>query len=110
MKRALLAAAISVLVPSAFAQSGGMKGMEMNETKAAKDTMSHNGVGEVKSVDAKAGTVTLAHEPIQSLKWPAMTMKFKAADPKLLEKVSRGKKVEFTFVQKGKDYVITELK
>ena len=48
MKRTLLAAAMSVLVPSAFAQSGGMKGMEMNETKAAKDTMSHNGVGEVK--------------------------------------------------------------
>jgi len=110
MKPLLVVAAMSVLAPSVFAQTGGMKGMEMGEEKAAKDAMPHRGVGEVKSVDVKGGTVMLAHEPIQSLRWPSMTMKFRAKDPKMLQALSPGKKVEFTFVQQGRDYVITEFK
>ena len=35
-----------------------------------------SGVGVVKSVDAKAGTVVIQHDPIAALKWPAMTMSF----------------------------------
>jgi hypothetical protein len=38
----------------------------------------HQAEGTVDSVDAKAGTVSLSHGPVASLKWPAMTMEFKA--------------------------------
>ena len=34
--------------------------------------------GKVEAVDATAGTVTIAHGPVDALKWPAMTMTFKA--------------------------------
>lgn len=81
--------------------------MKMGEGKASE---THKGKGTVKSVDAGKGTVSLAHDPIGGMKWPAMTMTFKAKDKAMLEKVKPGAKVEFSFEQSGKDYVITELK
>lgn len=56
------------------------------------------GTGVVKAVDAKAGTVTIAHEPIGALGWPAMTMPFRVASPVLLGKVAVGSKVQFTLL------------
>ena len=114
MKRLLMVAAITVLAPAALAQTGGMKGMEMKDTPAktteAKAGPAHKGTGTVKSVDAGKGIVRLAHDPIQSLNWPAMTMNFKAKDKAVLGHLKPGAKVEFSFVQSGKDYVITEIK
>ncbi|MEO6623994.1 MAG: copper-binding protein [Burkholderiaceae bacterium] len=78
--------------------------------KAPAAATSHSGVGIVKSVNATDGTFTLAHDPVQSLKWPAMTMGFKTSDKSLTGKVKPGDKVNFTFVQSGKDYVITSIK
>jgi Cu(I)/Ag(I) efflux system periplasmic protein CusF len=76
----------------------------------AQTAAAHQATGVVKKVDLKAGTVTLAHDPVKSLKWPAMTMGFTVKDKALLEKLPPGKKIEFEFVQQGKDYVITSVK
>lgn len=54
------------------------------------------GVGVVQAVDAAAGTITIAHEPMETLGWPAMTMPFKIARPELLENVTVGERIEFT--------------
>jgi Cu(I)/Ag(I) efflux system periplasmic protein CusF len=67
------------------------------------------GAGVVKAVDAKAGTVTIAHQPIKTLGWPAMTMPFKVASPALLDKVAIGRKVQFTLVS-ASDPKISSLK
>lgn len=67
-------------------------------------------VGVVKKVDSAKSTVTLDHEPIKSMNWSAMTMNFPFKDRKLLDKLQTGKKVEFEFVQEGKDCVITSVK
>ena len=110
---------MSIFVPSALAQSDGMQGMEMKgmEMKdmpmkmgGGKAGETHKGKGVVKSVDAAKGTVMLSHDPIQSLKWPAMTMGFKAKDKAMLDNLKPGAKVEFSFVQSGKDYVIIDIK
>lgn len=53
------------------------------------------GVGVIKKLDTKAGSVTLQHGPIAALNWPAMTMPFKI-DPKLLQGMKVGQKVNFT--------------
>ena len=76
----------------------------------AQSAAAHQATGVVKKVDAKAGTVTLAHDPVKSLKWPAMTMGFTVKDKALLDKLAVDKKVEFEFVQQGKDNVITSVK
>jgi Cu(I)/Ag(I) efflux system protein CusF len=64
----------------------------------------------VKAVDRAGGKVTLAHEPVKSLNWPAMTMKFSVKDKALFDKLAVGKKVEIEFVQQGSDYVVTGVK
>jgi len=51
--------------------------------------------GIVRGVDAKAGTVTLEHEAIPALNWPAMTMPFKVSDAALLNDLKVGAKVRF---------------
>ncbi len=97
-----------------------MKDMDMNKciemmgkdkkgkgTDRKSEGNSHQGVGTVEKVDPTAGTVTIAHGPVKSLKWPAMTMTFAVKDKALLGKLSQDKKVEFEFVQQGSDYVIT---
>jgi Cu(I)/Ag(I) efflux system protein CusF len=76
----------------------------------AQSTAAHPATGVVKSVDRAKSTVTLAHDPVKSLNWPAMTMPFTVKDKALLEKLPAGKKVQFEFVQQGKDYVITNVK
>lgn len=53
------------------------------------------GTGVVKAVDARAGTLTIAHDPIKALNWPAMTMPFKVSDPALLKVAAVGDKVIF---------------
>lgn len=68
------------------------------------------GVGVVQSVDTSAGTVTIAHQPIASIGWPAMTMSFKVAKPELLEQASAGEKVEFTLDGKDMSASITSLR
>lgn len=94
------------------AQSMDMKGMEMKGMKSDAKTKGqiHKGAGTVTNVDPAKGAVTIAHGPIQSLKWPSMTMSFGVKDKAILGNVKPGAKVEFGFVQSGKDYLITEIK
>ena len=55
----------------------------------------HRGTGKVLSVDPMNGYVELAHDPIASLKWPAMTMGFQAEDKGQLRDLEEGDRVEF---------------
>lgn len=41
--------------------------------------------------------VTLSHEPIPALQWPAMTMQFRLPDPAMASGVKAGDRVTFTF-------------
>ncbi len=88
------------------------KGMEMKGMGADKksEAQSHKGVGTVKKVDRASGKVTIAHGPIPTMKWPAMNMTFTVRDKALLGKFSQDKKVEFEFVERGSNYVITSVK
>jgi Cu(I)/Ag(I) efflux system protein CusF len=73
------------------------------------DAAAYSGVGIVRKVDAAQGKVTLQHEPIESLGWPAMTMAFRVKDGRLLASLEPGRKVRFAFVQQGPRYVITSI-
>jgi Cu(I)/Ag(I) efflux system periplasmic protein CusF len=116
MKLAFVAVVLLSAATLVFAQTSGMKDMDMKGMdmkgmpKTSEKGQVHKGTGVVKSVDPKKGTVTLAHEPIQSMKWPSMTMTFKAQEAKMIEGLAPGKKVDFEFIQQGKDNVITSVK
>jgi len=70
----------------------------------------HRGTGVVTGIDRNAGKVTLKHDPIQSLNWPAMTMAFAVKDKAVLDGLAKDKKVEFQLEQQGRQYVITSIK
>ena len=89
---------------------GGSAYAQHHHGHGTGNAKTHSGVGVVKSVDAAKGTVMLAHEPIASLQWPKMTMKFVAGDRKMLDQLAPGKKIEFEFVERNRDYVLTRLK
>lgn len=65
-------------------------------------------IGVVESVDASAKTVTIAHEAVESLKWPAMTMTFQAPDIDL-STIKAGDKVSFEVTADGMDGTITSI-
>ena len=108
MKTLLSAGALALaLTGPALAQSdmkmGDMKmdqmaGMKHDAAPAPAKTA--DGQGVIKGIDAKGGTVTLHHQPIPALKWPAMTMKFKAA-PALLKPFKVGQAVNFKLKPMG---------
>ena len=71
----------------------------------------HGAQGTVDGVDAAAGTVSVTHAPVASLKWPAMTMEFVVANAALLDKLHPGARVAFEFVERQPgEWVITGVK
>ena len=98
--RLLVAACIVALAGNGLAQPG-------HQHAPASAAQAHRALGTVKSVDAAKRTATIAHEPVLSLKWPAMTMSFKAKDKATFEQLKPGAEVNFEFEQRGKEYVIT---
>jgi Cu(I)/Ag(I) efflux system membrane fusion protein len=77
---------------------------------AKSATIGHQAVGTLVSVDAKAGTASVKHGPIASLKWPAMTMDFALANPALVAGVKPGTSISFEIVErKPGEWVITRL-
>jgi RND family efflux transporter MFP subunit len=74
-------------------------------------SVGHHAEGRVDSLDLSAGTVSLEHGPVASLKWPAMTMEFKLANPALASGLKPGAQVAFEFVERAPgEWVITALK
>jgi membrane fusion protein, copper/silver efflux system len=70
----------------------------------------HQAQGTVDSVDAKAGMINLSHGPVPSLKWPAMTMEFKAANASLLQGLKPGAKIAIEFIERQPgEWVITRV-
>ncbi len=76
----------------------------------APAAVGHKTVGQVDAIDAASGTLTLKHEPVPALKWPAMTMEFKAANSGLLRGLKPGQAVSFEFVERQSgEYVVTSI-
>jgi Cu(I)/Ag(I) efflux system periplasmic protein CusF len=88
---------------------GQVPAKSLEADKSGKAGTSHTASGVVQGIDAAKGSITLEHEPVKSLNWPAMSMGFKVSDPKLLAKVKQGDKIRFTFHQSGREYVITSI-
>ena len=49
-------------------------------------------------MDPKAGTASISHGPVSSLKWPAMTMEFKSPAGGLPPGLKAGDAIRFDFV------------
>ena len=85
--------------------AGNMSNMDMSGA-----AMTGAGEGEVTAVDKTAGTITLKHGPIPGVKWPAMTMTFKANPAALVDQVKVGDKVSFDVKVQGQDNEVTAIR
>ncbi len=63
----------------------------------AKAPALYESVGRVEQISP--ASVTLSHQPVPAIGWPAMTMTFKLADPALAQGVKVGDRVAFAFDQ-----------
>ncbi len=70
----------------------------------------YEGTGVVKKVDASKAKVTLKHEPIKPLNWPAMTMDFPVQDKAGLANLKPEQPVKFELQEQKGTYVITRIK
>lgn len=92
------------------AQTPANSGVEAKQAAPAAKGSSHQAEGKLDAIDAKAGTVSIAHGPVASLKWPAMTMDFMLANSALIGTLKPGATVAFTFVErKPGEWVIVKL-
>ncbi len=79
---------------------GGMK---------EKASVSHQAAGTLDSIEAN-GMLMVTHEPVASLNWPKMTMKFVPANAALVSKLKPGTAIHFEFVErKPGEWVITKI-
>jgi len=102
--------AANFLIDSESNLKAALGGMQDAPKPSVSNSVSHQAVGTLDAVDAKAGTVTVTHEPVASLKWPAMTMEFVPANPSLVANVKPGSAIAFEFVErKPGEWVIIRL-
>ena len=76
--------------------------------KPASTSMTASATGTVESIDEAAHSITIAHGPVESLKWPAMTMTFQAPGVDL-SNVKPGDRVSFEFTSTGMDGTIVSI-
>lgn len=76
------------------------------EQRAAPDEAAvlHQAQGQIR--DLTPTEITVAHGPIPSLKWGAMTMSFRIADPAVTQGLKTGDSVRFAFRQVGDEFVV----
>ena len=72
-----------------------------SEQIASASRMTYHGEGTIKAIDLAHATVTLAHGPIESLQWPAMTMDFRFLEPALLQSFKPGQKISFEMAEES---------
>src|SRR3546814_6016298 len=66
---------------------------------------------DLQSLDPTQRRITIAHGPIPTMNWPAMTMTFGVRQAEMLRGFKRGDRVDFAFPkeQQGGAYVIEQL-
>ncbi len=67
------------------------------------------GAGVVRAIDARNNRITIAHEPIAALGWPAMTMAFPVHSPDLLTGVAVGNRINFTLMNDNGQPMVSAL-
>ena len=84
---------------------------EMSTAAQATPEQVIAGTGVVKAVDLSTKKITIAHDAIPAIGWPAMTMRFTfvQADETLLA-LKAGSHVNFTFVQQGNLSLLKSIK
>lgn len=110
MKTIVVAAALAILLAACSPTPPAADQPVPAAEAPSAATAAIEGVGVVTAVDPVAGTISLDHEAIAVINWPAMTMQFRAENPAILEGVAVGDRVSFELKSGTETSVITALR
>lgn len=102
------------LIDSEASLAGVLERLSRGQDPAARQQRQDDliqGQGVVKSIDARGGRITLTHNPVPEIGWPAMTMAFPVKDSSLLRGRKAGERVAFAFQkpQQGETPIIERI-
>lgn len=106
---ALALAAAACSPPANDAAKTDMENMSAAEAPATTVAGAITSTGVVTAIDAAAGTVSLDHEPIAAINWPAMSMQFTAENPAILQGIAVGDRVSFELKSATETTTITSI-
>lgn len=81
----------------------------MGDMAMPVDAKMAKGTGTVTAIDVASGKLTLEHDAIPAVEWPAMTMGF-TAKPELLKDIAVGDKVDFDLMVSGSAGEVTSIR
>ncbi|MGH6951667.1 MAG: copper-binding protein, partial [Vitreimonas sp.] len=96
------------LIDSEANLSGVLARLNASRGPAEAADATHETSGRITAIDGQ--TLMIAHAPIASLNWPAMTMQFRLARPELGRGLAAGDAVTFRFRQVDGAYVIDDIR
>ena len=95
---------------SGFNQSTSGSQPDENNNADKIQAKRHYAKGIVQSIDWTSQTVTIEHDPITSLGWPAMIMDFKVTESAVLQSLKPDQAIDFTLVENAPgEYVIKHI-
>lgn len=93
------------LIDSEASLSGALSRLQASSSTSSETTPAmHDAAGRVTAISATS--ITIAHGPVASLNWPAMTMQFELPRPDLATGIRVGDQVAFRFYQGSAGYVV----
>lgn len=103
-----LSVAIAGCDNNAAAPTADVSAEPMEEMAMPAEPMMASGTGTVTAIDAAAGKITLNHDPIAKLEWPAMEMGF-AVEADKLAGIDVGDAVSFDLQWDGRAGTVTSI-
>ncbi|MGD9967313.1 MAG: efflux RND transporter periplasmic adaptor subunit, partial [Hyphomonadaceae bacterium] len=94
------------LIDSEASLSGALERLEASAAQEAPQA-AHGASGRITAIEGT--TIQIAHGPIATLNWPAMTMGFSLRDEHQAHGLAVGDQVNFRFVEEGGRYRISEI-
>ncbi|WP_320726414.1 cation efflux system protein CusF [Enterobacter sp. 118C5] len=110
--KAVVFGAISVVFSASLqAEVHQHDAMTMNAASDAASEQIIHGKGVVKAVDLTNKKITISHDAIPAIGWPAMTMRFTFTDAdESINALKPGSQVDFSFVQQGNISLLKSIK
>lgn len=95
-------AVVSLMMAQAAVAAESHHSMDMSHSEMHSEQQVISATGIIKEVDIQNKKITIAHEAIPAIGWPAMTMRFTFKTPDdSITALKPGSKVNFSFIQQG---------
>jgi len=102
LMKTIFVGGISLMMSQAALAGESHQDMNMSHGEMQKEQQVISATGIVKEIDFQNKKITIAHDAIPAIGWPAMTMRFTfTAQDNGITALKSGDRVDFSFIQQG---------